>query len=157
MKTTSLLIPLAAFALTATSVHAFSVEVLKRARLSDEQKTALEAAYELKKEGDREKAREVLEAADIDLQTVESLREAVRVYRQEMKTAVHEAIEHEDFAAFKAAAADSPIADIVTTKPAFEELVQAHKLQEEGAYREAQAIFDELGIKKSDRGHVAEL
>lgn len=148
MKATSLLIPVAAFAVTATSVSAFNPDVLQEAGLSDEQITAFAEARELKQDGDRDGARDVLIEAGIDQETMESVREAVREHRTERREAVGEAIDNNDFTAFQTAIEGSPLADIVTTEADFELFAEARALKEAGDREAAREILDELGIEK---------
>ena len=146
MQAKSLLIPIAAFALSATGVSAFNSDILQKAGLTREQISAFEEARELRKEGDVQKAREVLEDAGIDLKTMESVREAMHAYKQGLHTAIDEAIEAYDYVAFKKTIADTPLADIITTEADFELFVQAHRLHKEGEHAQARALMDELGM-----------
>ncbi len=69
---------------------------------------------------------------------------------QEMRQAheqVETAVENGDFAAFKTATANSPMAGVIDTQEEFNKLVEAHTLKEAGDKDGAKAIMDELGIK----------
>lgn len=154
MQAKTLLIPIAAFALSATGVSAFNSDVLQKAGLSQEQIQAFETAHELRKEGDKEKARDVLAEAGIDLSTMESVREAMHEHKDALRSAIHEAVLNDDFSAFTIAIADSPLSEIVTTEADFELFKEAHLLHEEGAHQEARAIMEELGFEPHMHGHA---
>ena len=146
MKTKQLLIPVAAFAVTATSVSAFNPDVLENAGLSEDQIAAFEVAHELKKEGDRDGARDVLADAGIDLETLEEVRNAVRAEREERREDIKAAIEAEDYAAFTAAVGVGRLAEKITSEAQFDTLVEAHALRAEGDKEGARELLDELGI-----------
>lgn len=148
MNAKSLLIPIAAFAVTVTGVSAFNSEVLEEAGLTDEQIAAFEEAREKRESGDREGARDVLAEAGIDVETMEAVREAMHAHKHEMHHAIHDAVENEDYAAFQAAIADSPLADVVTSEEDFALFVEAHNYKEAGDWEAAKAIFEDLGIER---------
>jgi len=148
MKTTSksLFVAVAAFAVTASGVHAFgSSELLTKAGLSDEQVIAVQEAQELKASGNIEAARATLESAGVTPQTMKHIREVAK----EAKQAVHEAVEANDYDAFVIAVADSPLADIITSQSDFDLFVEAHALRQSGEKEESREIFEELGIDTS--------
>lgn len=160
MNAKSLLIPVAAFAVTATSVSAFNPDVLTKAGLSDQQISAFEEAHDLRHDGDRERAREVLVEAGIDMDTMENIREAMHEAKKAHREAMHEALETDDYEAFLEAIADSPLADIITSEADYELFKEAHELREAGEIDEAKAIMGELGFEPSEhmgkhgmRGH----
>lgn len=148
MNLKSVLIPIAAFAVTVTGASAFSSDVLVKAGLSDEQVAAFEEAKELRESGDKEAARNVLEEAGIDESVMEKLRDIMK----EKHSAVKAAVEKNDFAAFKVAVADSPLAEIIDTEAEFAKFVEAHTLMKNGNGDEAKTIFDDLGLKRPE-GH----
>jgi tetratricopeptide (TPR) repeat protein len=152
MEAKALLIPLAAFALSATGVSAFNSDVLQKAGLTQEQISAFEQAHELRRDGDKDAAREVLQEAGIDLQTMESVREAIHKYKEAVRSAVDEAVENNDYEAFKIAIEDSPLADIITTQEDFELFSEAHKLHEEGEHQAAHEIMEDLGFTNGPFG-----
>ncbi len=153
-KAKALLIPLAAFAVTVTGASAFNSEVLEKAGLSNDEISAFESAHELRSEGDREGARDVLVEAGVDMETMHKVREAMHEYRSEHKEAVHEAVENNDYEAFLEAVEGSPIADIVTSEDDFDLFVEAHELRAEGDKEAAKEIMAELGFpEKEGRGH----
>ena len=154
MSVKALLIPIAAFAVSATGVSAFNSEVLENAGLSDDQISAFEEARELRKDGDRDAARDVLVEAGVDEDTLRDVKEAMREHRQETREAITAAVEDNDYEAFQEAIDGSPIADIVTTEDDFEKFVEAHELREDGEREEAREILEELGFEGKKRfGH----
>lgn len=152
-KAKALLIPVAAFAVTVTGAQAFNSEVLEKAGLTETQISAFEQAHELRKEGDKEAARDVIAEAGIDLDTMHAVREAMHEHRHEMRDAMHEAIENNDYGAFLEAIADSPLADIVTSEEDFDLFVEAHNLRQEGEHEAAREIMEELGFEPKE-GHM---
>ncbi len=149
MNSKSLLIAIAAFAVTATGAQAYvGTKTLSRAGLSSEQISALEEARHLRAEGEVEKARNVLVEAGVDEAALAAIREAARAAREAMLSAV----ETGDFAAFKEAVIDTPLADVVTTEADFELFREAHELRAEGKHDEAREILDELGVPEP-QGH----
>ncbi len=154
MKLKTALIPIAAFAVTVTTASAFNTDVLEQAGLSDDQISAFEEAKELRESGDREGARDVLVEAGIDEETMHSIREAMKEFRDERRDAVHEAVENEDYDAFLEAIAGSPLADIIDTEEEFKSFIEAHELMQAGDREAAKEIFDELGLERpKGRGH----
>jgi len=154
MNAKTLLIPLAAFALTATGVSAFNVDVLEKAGLTQSQISALETAQELRKEGDKDKAREILEKAGIDLKTMEAMRTAMHAHKDAMRTAIDDAVRADDYELFKNAIADSPLKDIVTSKEDFELFKKAHEFRAQGENESAEEIFRELGFEPKHKGNA---
>jgi hypothetical protein len=147
MEAKALLIPLAAFALSATGVSAFNSEILEKAGLTEAQISAFEEAHELRKDGDKEKARQVLQDAGIDLSTMESVRDAMHAYKETMRTAIDTAVLNNDYQAFLKAIEGSPLADIITTEEEFKLFAQAHELHEEGEHQKAREIMEDLGVE----------
>ncbi len=151
MKTTSksLFVAVAAFAVTASGVHAFgSTELLTRAGLSDEQVVAVQEAQELKVMGDMKGAKEVLESAGVTKQTMQQIREVAK----EAKRAVHAAVEANDYDAFVVAVADSPLADVITSEAEFEQFVEAHELRASGDKDGAKELLESLGVDTKKHG-----
>ena len=150
MQSKSLLIAIAAFALTTTGVHAYAYggsKLLTRAGLTEDQQSALEEAHTLRKEGDFMAARDTLVEAGIDEKVLRSLREKMH----ESRAAMHNALEEGDYDSFKAAVVGTPLADIITSEEDFELFLEAHELKRSGEFEEAEVIFDELGIEESVR------
>lgn len=148
MSIKTILIPLAAFAVTVTGASAFNSEVLKNAGLSDDQIAAFEEARDLRESGDKDGARDVLVAAGIDEDVIKQVREAMREHRGE----VRDAIEAGDYEAFKDAIEGSPLADLIDNETDFNKLVEAHDLLKSGDKEGAKDIFEELGLP--ERGHM---
>ena len=91
-KTKALLITIAAFAVTVTGAQAFNSQVLEDAGLTSDQVSAFEQAHELRKEGDKEAAKEVIVEAGIDMDAMHAVRDAKKNHRKEKHTAIGEAI-----------------------------------------------------------------
>ena len=139
----SLFVAVAAFAVTASGVHAFgSTELLVKAGLNEDQVVAVQEAQELKATGDIEGAKATLESAGITKQTMQQIREVAK----EAKQAVHAAVEANDYDAFVVAVADSPLADVITNEAEFDQFVEAHELKESGDRDGAKEILAELGV-----------
>ena len=148
MQSKSLLIAVAAFAVTTTGAQAYGGAILQRANLTDDQRTALEQAKELRQSGDTEAARDVLVEAGIDEDVLAELRAAARETRAAIKTAV----ETGDYDEFQDLITDTPLQDIITTPADFESFREAHNLRQDGEYEEARAILNDLGIDRPERG-----
>lgn len=153
MNPKSLLIPVAAFAVAVTGVQAFNSDILTEVGLTEEQVAAFEVARELRQEGDKDGARDVLVEAGIDMETMHSIREAMHEHKHEMRDAMHDALAADDFDAFKTAVEGSPIADIVTSQADFDLFKEAHDLKEAGEFAAAKEIMDELGLPSKEHGH----
>ena len=152
-KAKALLIPIAAFAVTVAGVSAFNGDILQKAGLSDEQVSAFEEAHELRKNGDKEGARDVLKEAGIVQETMESVRGAMKEHKAEMRSAIDEAVENDDYDAFLEAIGGSPLADIITSEDDFDLFVEAHELRVEGDWKAAREIMEELGFEGKKHGH----
>lgn len=154
MKTTPFLIAAAAFAVTATGVYAQgnAEKILVRANLSEEQKSALFIAHDLKNSGDFVAARDTLIEAGFDEEKLRSLREARRAVHAEIKAAV----EAEDYDAFVEASIGTPMEERVTSKEAFSLLVEAHNARQAGDTETAREIMNELDLNPKDdkKGHA---
>lgn len=154
MKAKALLIPIAAFALSATGVSAFNSEVLHKAGLTDDQISAFETAHELRKDGDIDGARDVLKDAGIDLAAMEAMRQAMHAHKNEMRSAMHDAIGNNSYEEFRSAIEGSPLADIITTEEDFELFKEAHEYKEQGEHEKVKEIMNELGFKHPEKGHA---
>lgn len=152
MNSKSLLIAIAALALTATGAQAFSSNALITAGLTEEQQAAFEVARELREDGDVTAARDVLVEAGIDEDTLAKVRTAMHEERHAQHEAMKAALEANDFAAFITAIADSPLADVITTEEDFQSFKEAHELMESGDRDGAKAIFTELGVPEPKEG-----
>lgn len=151
------MIPVAAFAVTATGVSAFNGDILEKidVDLTTSQIEALEESHELRKAGDYNAAREVLEDADIDREIMHEVRSALQEHRTQMRDAIKAAIEDGDYEEFQNVIADSPLAEHITSESDFEQFIEAHELMAEGEFESAREILDELGIERKGRhdGH----
>ena len=152
MKKSALLIPVAAFAVLAGSAQAFNAEVLEEAGLSEDQIAAFSVAKDLKEEGDREGARDVLAEAGIDEETLRDVKAAMREHRQETRAAVKAAVEAEDYDAFTEAAEDTKLADDIDSEADFQKFVEAYELRQSGDREAAREILSELGIEPKEHG-----
>jgi hypothetical protein len=146
MQSKSLLIAIAAFALTTTGAQAYVSNI---DLLSSEQQAAFAEARELKEKGEIEKARDVLVKAGIDEETISTLRKA----NKNSRNVISAAVEENDYEAFREAAKNSPLLDIITTKSDFELFVKAHDLKKDGNLKEAKEILDDLGLPQKSHGH----
>jgi len=150
MQSKSLLIAIAAFAVTTSGVFAYSGNnVLERANLSAEQKTAITRARELKENGDYNAARDSLVNAGIDEEVLQRLHEAKHQVELEMQAA----LVANDYEAFIASIAQTPLADIITTQADFAQFRAAQELRDDGEYPAAKEIYDELGVQPKPYRH----
>src|SRR3989344_3415276 len=141
MPSKSLLIAIAAFAVTATGAQAYvGTHYSQQLGLSSVQVQAFHQARDLRRKGEVEKARDVLVKAGVDEETMSSLRHASH-------EAIREAVEDNDFAAFQAAVEGTPLYDLVNTEADFALFRQAPELKEEGKFIEAKLILDDLGLQ----------
>ncbi len=141
-----LLIPVAAFAITATSASAFmGSDAFANLNLTEEQTAALTEAKEIR-ETARTEAKQVLEAAGLDETKLREIHDAMREARKETFSAVKTAIENNDYEAFLVAVADTPLADTIDAEAEFAKLVEAHELREAGDRDGAKAIMEELDL-----------
>jgi hypothetical protein len=146
MYAKSLLIPIAAFALSATGVSAFNPDMLEHAGLTESQISAFEDARELREEGKLTKARDVLKGAGIDMEILERMRDAVKASKDLIRTAIDVAAEANDYDAFKIAIENSPLADVITSEDDFASFRQAREFHLQGQSKDALVILDELGF-----------
>ncbi len=146
MNSKSLLIAIAALALTASGAQAFSGETLRRAGLSESQRAAFAVARDLREEGDTEGARDVLIQAGIDEVVIERVRSAMAGDNAIKRTAIHDALDADDYEAFVRAIEGSPLSDIITTRDDFDQFKAAHVLKTAGDREGANEIFAELGV-----------
>lgn len=154
-----IIIPVAAFAVTATGVSAFSADRLATLDLdlTDSQIAALEEAHELRDAGaERTEIKEMLEEAGIDKDLRKEIRAAVKEERKTVREAIKATVETGDYDAFTKAAEGTKIAEIVDTEAEFGLLVEAHELKEAGDKEGAKEIMEELGFEKPDRGERGE-
>ena len=146
-----IMIPVAAFAVTATGASAFSAEMFEKLdiNLSTEQVAALEEAHELRQAGaDKSEVKEILEEAGLDRETMREIKEAAHSHRAEMRASIHEAIENGDYSAYLSLVEGTPRADLIDSEDDFEKLMEAHELREAGDREGAREIMSELGFEK---------
>ena len=145
MQSKSLLIAIAAFAVTTSGVFAYSGNsILERANLSAEQKTAITRARELKESGKLDAARDSLVEAGIDEEVLKKLHEAKHQVEREMQAALVAG----DYAAFTLAIAETPLADIITSEADFEQFRAAQELKDNGDFIVAKELFDDPEFRK---------
>lgn len=148
-----IMIPVAAFAVTATGVSAFNADMLDQidVDLTSSEIAAFETAAEMKASGsDRSDIRAFL-TEEIDEATLAEVKAAVKEVRQETRAAVQAAVEANDYDAFVAVAPDK-LTEAITSEADFELFVEAKELKEAGDREGAQEILSELGIEKGDKG-----
>jgi hypothetical protein len=153
-----LMIPVAAFAVTVTGVSAFNTDMLEKidVDLSSTQISALEEVHELKASGaERDEIKAILEAADIDKDTMKEIRTATHELQQEGREVVKVAVAAGDYDAFVAAAPDR-LLEAVDSESDFETFANAIELKEAGDNEGAQALMAELGIEKPDHAEKGE-
>ena len=149
MQSKSLLIAIAAFAVTATGAQAFvGTNYLNQSGLSTQQVEAFTQARELRRKGEVEKARDLLLEAGVTEETLKSLRKASR----ESHEAIHNAIKDGDFEVFRKAIEGTPLYDIINTEEDFKQFREAHELRMDGKFDEANEIFDDLGMPTPKMG-----
>lgn len=149
MNSKSLLIAIAAFAVTATGAQAFvGTNYLVQAGLSQSQVEAFTQARELRLKGKNDEARDRLLEAGLDEEALASLRAALKAAH----TDLHDAIVNNDFAAFKMAVEGTPLYDLITTEEDFKIFVEAHTLRAAGNHQEARELFTELGVSAPKHG-----
>lgn len=148
MQSKSILIAIAALALTATNAHAFSGEVLEQAGLTESQRHAFEEARDLRISGDTKTARDVLLQAGIDDAVIERVRIAMSAEHRAHHAAMQAALDANDYQAFTAVVAGTPLADIITSSEDFVRFKEAHDLREEGDLTSAAAIMKDLEVQK---------
>lgn len=149
----NLIVPVAAFAITVTSVSAFNnVDWSKlNLDLSDAQVSALEEVQEIRQETD-ERVKEILEEAGIDQEKMREIRQAQHESAREAHQAIKAAVESGDYEAFKAAIVSTPMAEVIDTEAEFNKLKEAHELKEAGDFAGAKAIMEELGLNHGKGG-----
>ncbi len=114
-------------------------DVSKLTGFSDTQKTAIEQAFQIRKDAD-DKAKATLEAAGVD---EKALRDQMHTQMEAKRTQIDAALDANDYAAFQTAVAGSPMADKVTADT-FAKLVEIRKLDKAGDHAGAKKLRDEL-------------
>ena len=116
----------------------------KRSQLIDDKGkffNAISLAHNFRKDGDLEKAQEVLENAGIE--HFGKITDDKREHRLEIK----DAIEAGDWDAYQNAVAGKKIAKTVNTKERFGVMQEIRALRRDGRWKESQAIAQEFGMK----------
>jgi hypothetical protein len=109
---------------------------------TDEERTALEEARDLREQGEFEKAQEVLKEAGVQ----NSLgRMGVGGLFYEEREAMRQAIQDGDYDSFVAATKDMPFADEVSEK-LFETIVAAHSFRQSGNFNAARKLLESEGV-----------
>lgn len=155
MNLPKIIVPVAAFAVTATAASAFSgTDWISKTdlALTDTQVSALEEAHTVRQDS-REKAKQILEDAGIDQALMKEIREARHEVMQSERAAIKAALEAEDYDAFVAAIADTPMAEKDISESDFAKLVEAHALRKAGDHEGARTIMEELGLTGPDKGN----
>ncbi len=129
---------------TASAAEVFRKPMFEN--LTSTQQEILEEAHELHKQGKDEEARQLIEAAGVELPEPREFRghgEERKDHMEKFKTL----IEQDDFDSFQDLVAGTPMSDIIDTEEKFEALVQAHELRLEDKHEEAREILEDAGIK----------
>lgn len=117
------------------------LDTSKLTGFSDAQKSAIEQAFQIRKDAD-DKARAMLEAAGVD---EEALREQMHSQMESKREALDAALDANDYAAFSAAVAGTPMAEKLT-ETTFAKLVEIRTLEKSGDHEGAQKLRKELGF-----------
>lgn len=117
------------------------IDVSTLAPFTDTQKTAIEKAFQIRKDAN-EQAKSVLTAAGVD---EEKLHEAMRGQHEAMRSKLEAALDANDFAAFQALGANTPMQDKLTSDT-FAKLVEIRKLEKAGDKEGAMKLRQELGF-----------
>jgi hypothetical protein len=123
MHSKSLLIAIAAFAVTTTGVQAYGgAKIMQRIGLDDVQVQAIEEARELRLTGHEAAAWQKLKEAGIDEDTLQLVKTAARQHKLDLDTA----IEEDDYDLFKEIIKDTPLGEVVTNQSEYEEFRDAY-------------------------------
>ena len=134
----------------ATSANAFSAELADRLGLSDTQLAALEEAHELRKSGDHDAAKLVIEDAGIDLSELREVKSELREERKELRESIKAAVDDGDYDEFVELAEGTKIGDVIENESDFEKLVEAHELREQGDREGSKEIIEELCFERPE-------
>jgi hypothetical protein len=114
---------------------------------TSDQQAAIQKAFQIRKDADAQ-TKEILYAAGVD---ESKLHEAMRAQGDKDRAALDAALDSNDYAAFKALAADRPMADKVT-EDVFAKLVQVRALEKSGDTEGAKALRESLGLRMGPGG-----
>lgn len=148
-----IMIPVVAFAVTATAVSAFNTDMLKQidTDLTDSQVSALERVDDLRQNGaSRDEVHAALDEAGITKDMMRTIRTSLHEHREAMHEAVESALESGNYEAFKTAIVGSHLAESITSEEEFRKMIEAHELRESGDYEAAREIMDELGVERGE-------
>lgn len=153
MTTKALIVPVAAMTVMAGNAYAFNSQSLSRARLSDDQIAAFEAAHDLRADGNYLAARDVLEDAGIDMQVLREIKNSWREQQWGMNEDALLALEKDDYEGFVLAIKGTELADVIKNKESFDTYVEAYELGQAGKHEEARLLLESLGLEADGRGH----
>lgn len=148
-----IMIPVAAFAVTATAVSAFNTDMLKQidTDLTPSQLSTLEHVDELRQDGaSRDEVHAALDEAGITKDMMRTIRTSLHEHREAMHEAIESALESGNYEAFKTAIVGSHLAESITSEEEFRKMIEAHELRESGDYEAARKIMDELGVERGE-------
>ncbi len=152
MQSKSLLIAMAAFAVTATGVHAYTgPKLFEKAGLSGEQISAFATAKELRETGNIVAARDVLLEAGIDDEVLLKVQQVTR----EHKAAIEAAILDENYEAFAEAVLGTSFAHRTVTENDFRRLVDAHKHHDRAEVLGQRKFNDQHRVQLTDEQREA--
>lgn len=115
---------------------------------SDEEQAAIQQADDIRETAEKE-AQAVLEAAGL---TREEIMDAMRSYHEKQREEMDAALEANDYDAYAALVANSPMADELS-EDTFADLVKVHELEKSGDREGARALRESLGLKGPMGGH----
>lgn len=116
-------------------------DVSKLSGFTDTQKQAIEKAFQIRQTAETE-AKTVLDAAGVDQK---ALHDQMRAGHETERKAMEAALDANDYEAFKAAVANSPMKDKLTNDT-FAKLVQIHTLEKAGDKEGAAKLRKDLGV-----------
>lgn len=123
------------------------IDVAALTGFTDAQKSAITEAFQIRKDANV-KAKAVLDTADVDQS---KLHDAMRSMHEGQRAKLDAALEANDYAAFKALVAGSPMADKLTAD-VFANMVKVHALEKAGDHAGAMKLRKDLGLKIGGMG-----
>ena len=113
--------------------------------LTSEERSAIEEAHDLREAGEYERAQEVLDKAGL-IRNTDGARGGFGAQQIHPKRqAIYDAVEANDYEAFKEAVQGLPFEDTVT-EDTFALIVEAHALRENGDIGEAHTLLEQAGV-----------
>lgn len=140
LTTLSVATPLLALGMVLPALAATTIAT-GTAPVSADQQTALEKVHSLNAE-----AREIAKEAGLSIGGGPG--HLLSSEDRQTHDAIHAAIESNDYATFRNLIAGTPFAETITDEAAFNKLVEAEQLRENGDREGARAIFAELGFPR---------